>query len=155
MDSPGLLLALCLLGVAAGVYLLWRGLAGYRTAVTLGDTATSSITSLAAGEVRITGTIDSVFKLRYPAELYELIASFVAKQMKHALRRTCDAVDAERLQRSIVHARAIANGDAQATMILRAVRDIVRTAQCRCQRRCEGQRRGGCFLHGGGDDRGA
>ncbi len=58
MDSPGLLLALCLLGVAAGVYLLWRGLGGYRTAVTLGDTATSSITSLAAGEVRITGTIE-------------------------------------------------------------------------------------------------
>jgi hypothetical protein len=58
MDSPGFLLAVCLLGVAAGTYLLWRGMGGYRTAVTLGDTATSSITSLAAGEVRITGTIE-------------------------------------------------------------------------------------------------
>jgi hypothetical protein len=58
MDSPGFLLAICLFGVAAGVYLLWRGMGGYRTAVTLGDTATSSITSLAAGEVRITGTIE-------------------------------------------------------------------------------------------------
>lgn len=58
MESPGFILALCLLGVVAGIYLLWRGLAGYRTAVTLGDTATSSITSLAAGEVRITGTIE-------------------------------------------------------------------------------------------------
>ncbi len=59
MDSPGFLLAVCLFGVAAGVYLLWRGLGGYRTAVTLGDTSTSSITSLAAGEVRITGTIEA------------------------------------------------------------------------------------------------
>lgn len=59
MDSPGFLLAVCLLGVVAGVYLLWRGLGGYRTAVTLGDTATSSIASLAAGEVRITGTIEA------------------------------------------------------------------------------------------------
>ena len=58
MDSPGFLLAACLLGVVAGVYLLWRGIGGYRTAVTLGDTATSSITSLAAGEVRISGTIE-------------------------------------------------------------------------------------------------
>ena len=58
MDSPGFLLAACLLGVVAGVYLLWRGLGGYRAAVTLGDTATSSITSLAAGEVRISGTIE-------------------------------------------------------------------------------------------------
>jgi hypothetical protein len=58
MGSPGFLLAACLLGVAAGIYLLWRGLGGYRTAVTLGDTATSSITSLAAGEVRISGTIE-------------------------------------------------------------------------------------------------
>jgi hypothetical protein len=58
MDSPGFVLAFCLLGVVAGVYLLGRGLAGYRTAVTLGDTATSSITSLAAGEVRISGMIE-------------------------------------------------------------------------------------------------
>ena len=58
MDAPGFLLAACLLGVVAGVFLLLRGLGGYRASVTLGDTATSSITSLAAGEVRISGTIE-------------------------------------------------------------------------------------------------
>lgn len=59
MESPAVLLPLCLLGVAAGLFLLWRGLSGYRTAVTVGDTATSGIASLAAGEVRITGTIEA------------------------------------------------------------------------------------------------
>ncbi len=58
MNDPGFVLALCLVGVGAGLFLLWRGLSGYRTAVTVGDTSTSSITSLAAGEVRITGTIE-------------------------------------------------------------------------------------------------
>jgi hypothetical protein len=58
MNNPGFLLALCLFGVGAGLFLLWRGLSGYRTAVAVGDTSTSSITSLAAGEVRITGTIE-------------------------------------------------------------------------------------------------
>ena len=32
---------------------------GYRTAVALGDTSTSAIDSLAAGEVRVTGTIEA------------------------------------------------------------------------------------------------
>lgn len=59
MDSPTALLPLCLAGIAAGLYLLWRGLAGYRTAVTLADTSTSGIASLAAGEVRVTGTVEA------------------------------------------------------------------------------------------------
>jgi hypothetical protein len=37
--------------------LLARGLAGYRTGVLVADTATSRIATLAAGEVRITGTV--------------------------------------------------------------------------------------------------
>lgn len=59
MGSFTVLLPLSLLGVTAGLYLLWRGFGGYRTAVAVGDTATSSISSLAAGEVRVTGTIES------------------------------------------------------------------------------------------------
>ncbi len=58
MDDVAPLLPQCLFGVAAGLYLLWRGFGGYRTAVTVGDTATSSIASLAAGEVRVSGTIE-------------------------------------------------------------------------------------------------
>ncbi len=59
MDSVTPVLALCALGIGAGLLLLWRGFGGYRTAAVIGDTATSSIETLAAGEVRITGTIES------------------------------------------------------------------------------------------------
>ncbi|HYO43771.1 MAG TPA: hypothetical protein VES19_11285, partial [Candidatus Limnocylindrales bacterium] len=58
MDDLAALLPFCLLGVAAGLYLLWRGFGGYRTAVAVGDTSTSSIASLAAGEVRVSGIIE-------------------------------------------------------------------------------------------------
>jgi hypothetical protein len=54
--------ALAAVGVAAGLWLLARGFGGYRTATRLGDTVTSRIGTLAAGEVRISGTIE-------PAEL--------------------------------------------------------------------------------------
>ncbi len=57
MDSTAALLTLCLFGVMGGLLLLWRGLSGYRAAVTLGDTSTSEIDSLAAGEVRVSGVI--------------------------------------------------------------------------------------------------
>ena len=50
------------LGVVAGLYLLGRGLGGYRSLIRVSDTSTSTISSLAAGEVRITGAIE-------PAEL--------------------------------------------------------------------------------------
>jgi hypothetical protein len=49
------LLPPCLFGVAGGLFLLWRGFDGSRTAVAVGDTATSSIASFAAGEVRVSG----------------------------------------------------------------------------------------------------
>jgi hypothetical protein len=57
-DSSALLLALCGLGIAGGLYLLWRGFGGYRMALKVGDTSTSELDSLAAGEVRISGTIE-------------------------------------------------------------------------------------------------
>jgi hypothetical protein len=46
------------LGVVAGLFLLARGLAGYRSAVRVGDVATSTIGSLAAGEIRVSGVIE-------------------------------------------------------------------------------------------------
>ena len=49
-------------GVAVGLWLLVRGMAGYRHATRIGDTATSRIASLAAGEVQVSGVIE-------PAEL--------------------------------------------------------------------------------------
>lgn len=45
-------------GVVAGLWLLARGMGGYRTAGRIGDTSTSTIASLAAGEVRVAGTIE-------------------------------------------------------------------------------------------------
>jgi hypothetical protein len=49
---------IALVGVVAGLWLLARGFGGYRTATRLGDTATSAIGSLAAGEVRVSGVIE-------------------------------------------------------------------------------------------------
>lgn len=49
-------------GVLVGLWLLIGGMTGYRTATRIGDTSTSSISSLAAGEVRVSGVIE-------PAEL--------------------------------------------------------------------------------------
>jgi hypothetical protein len=46
------------LGVVAGLALLARGLAGYRSVLRVGDVSTSAIESLAAGEVRISGVIE-------------------------------------------------------------------------------------------------
>ncbi len=61
-DAQPFLLALCLGGLIAGLTLLVRGFGGYRAAALVGDTSTSRIATLAAGEVRITGTVE-------PAEL--------------------------------------------------------------------------------------
>jgi hypothetical protein len=53
---------LAVAGLAVGLWLLVRGIAGYRDATRIGDTATSRISSLAAGEIQISGVIE-------PAEL--------------------------------------------------------------------------------------
>jgi hypothetical protein len=50
--------ALAAAGVIAGLALLVRGLGEYRSTVRVGDTSTSTISSLAACEVRISGTIE-------------------------------------------------------------------------------------------------
>ena len=45
-------------GVIAGLWLLVRGMGGYGTATRIDDTATSTIASIAAGEVRVAGVIE-------------------------------------------------------------------------------------------------
>jgi hypothetical protein len=45
-------------GVVGGLILLGRGLIDYRATVRVGDTSTSTIRSLAAGEVRISGVVE-------------------------------------------------------------------------------------------------
>ena len=45
-------------GIIAGLWLLARGLMDYRATVRVGDTSTSTISSLAAGEVRISGVVE-------------------------------------------------------------------------------------------------
>jgi hypothetical protein len=52
------LATLLLAGVIAGLWLLFRGMGGYRTATRIGDTGTSRIATLAAGEVRVSGRIE-------------------------------------------------------------------------------------------------
>lgn len=46
-------------GVAAGLVLLARGLIDYRSTIRVGDTSTSTISGLAAGEARISGVIEA------------------------------------------------------------------------------------------------
>jgi len=52
------LLVLCAAGIGFGLLLLWRGFGGYRSAGRIVGTSTSRIATLAAGEVRVTGTIE-------------------------------------------------------------------------------------------------
>ena len=58
MTEPSLA-ALAVTGILAGLFMLGRGFAGYRTARRIADTGTSSISSLAAGEVRIAGIVEA------------------------------------------------------------------------------------------------
>ena len=46
-------------GIIGGIWLLLRGMQGYRTATQIGDTATSRIAALAAGEVQVSGVIEA------------------------------------------------------------------------------------------------
>lgn len=64
-------------GVIAGLGLFVRGLRDYRAAIRVGDTATSTISSLAAGEVRIGGVIEAAYSpvapiLRYNTRIAQV-----------------------------------------------------------------------------------
>jgi len=70
LTGPGVT-ALAGLGIVAGLALLVRGLDAYRSQVRVSDTSTSTISSIAAGEVRVSGLVE-------PAELtlISLLQSF-------------------------------------------------------------------------------
>jgi hypothetical protein len=51
-------LGAAVVGMVTGLAMLWRGFGGYRTATRIADTGTSSIASMAAGEVRLSGVIE-------------------------------------------------------------------------------------------------
>jgi hypothetical protein len=46
-------------GIAGGLFLLFRGLEGYRSHARVTDTSTSTISSIAAGEVRVSGVVEA------------------------------------------------------------------------------------------------
>ena len=56
--TDGQVLGVSAVGLVGGVVLLVRGFGGYRRAARIGDTATSRISALAVGEVRVTGTVE-------------------------------------------------------------------------------------------------
>ena len=58
-DPIAAALALCAAGVVGGLAALVRGLAGYRSGALIEGTATSRIATLAAGEVRVSGTVEA------------------------------------------------------------------------------------------------
>ena len=57
-NNPALVIAAAGAGIAGGLFLLVRGLAAYRAGEAVRGTGTSRIESLAAGEVRLVGTIE-------------------------------------------------------------------------------------------------
>jgi hypothetical protein len=57
-NTPALVIAVAVAGVAGGLFLLVRGLVAYRAGEAVRGTGTSRIESLAAGEVRLVGTIE-------------------------------------------------------------------------------------------------
>ncbi len=61
-NPSSLVVAASIVGLAAGLWLLVRGLSAYRRATAIADVGTSAIGSLAVGEVRVSGTVE-------PAEL--------------------------------------------------------------------------------------
>ena len=57
-NTPALIIAAAVCGIAGGLFLLVRGLVVYRAGEAIRGTGTSRIESLAAGEVRLVGTIE-------------------------------------------------------------------------------------------------
>lgn len=81
-----LILVLAVAGIGGGLLLLVRGMRGYRSALLIGDTSTSTISSAAAGEVRISGVVE-------PAELtlVSLLQSVVCVYYRASVGNAGDA----------------------------------------------------------------
>ena len=57
-NAPALVIVAAVAGISGGLFLLVRGLGAYRAGEAVRGTGTSRIASLAAGEVRLVGTIE-------------------------------------------------------------------------------------------------
>ena len=79
---------IAVVGLVAGLWLLVRGMAGYRDATRIADTSTSRIATLAAGEVQISGVIE-------PAELTLVspLQSSTCVYYRSSIDRTDDGTD--------------------------------------------------------------
>jgi hypothetical protein len=87
------------LGVVGGLVLLARGLEGYRTHLRVADIATSSIATIAAGEVRVSGVV-------VPAEL-TLVSLLQSRTCVYYRSKVGDAADEERLVRGYTEERSV------------------------------------------------
>ncbi len=68
------LLMLCAVGMAGGIVVLWRGLMGHRSGALVEGLSTSRIATLAAGEVRVTGVVETAeVLLRSPLQDRECV----------------------------------------------------------------------------------
>jgi len=87
------------IGVAAGLFLLARGFAGYRVQVRVGDLSSSPTDSIAAGEVRVSGTIE-------PAEL-TLISLLQSRPCVYYRSAVGDPGEVQRARPELTEERAV------------------------------------------------
>src|SRR3954454_20146654 len=90
------LLVAAAVGVLGGLVLLIRGMLGYQAAARISGTVTSTISSLALGEVRVSGTVEAaelalVSPLRSTACVY-----YRSRVLEHANRSTSTVLHEER-----------------------------------------------------------
>lgn len=110
MTEPSLAAA-ALAGILAGLWLLARGFAGYRTAARIADTGTSSIATMAAGEVRVAGIIE-------PTEL-TLVSPLQSERCVYYRSVIRDSDDASDLQADFREERAVGFAVRDATAAVR------------------------------------
>jgi hypothetical protein len=73
-ESEPVLLALCAAGLMGGLLALWRGLVGHRSSALVEGLSTSRVATLAAGEVRVTGVVETAeVLLRSPLQDRECV----------------------------------------------------------------------------------
>jgi hypothetical protein len=87
------------LGVVGGLFLLVRGLDGYRTHLRVADISTSAIGTIAAGEVRVSGVVE-------PAEL-TLVSLLQSRTCVYYRSKVGDAGDDERPDRGYTEERSV------------------------------------------------
>src|SRR3954454_10199806 len=78
---------LAALGIVLGVWLLLHGFSGYRTAGRIGDLSTSSIASIALGEVRVTGIVEAA-ELELVSPIQSVPCVYYRSRIEQAARQS-------------------------------------------------------------------